>query len=287
MESDYGTIVEMDADGSHQPEQLPALLAALEDADLVIGSRWVHGGSVVNWPLHRKALSVGGNIYTRVLLGMRVHDATAGFRAYRTDALRTMGLDQVASQGYCFQVDLTSRAVRAGLRVGEVPITFVEREIGDSKMSGDIMRESLLRITRWGAGAPRRPAAGSDAPGADDGTACRAAALRAAPQAALAGGGLPAPARRPDPGDRGHHRGGQGHRRLADPGPAGAGVAARRLAGAARGRPRLGRAHDGPQHRADAEPSARRRRPGAGRGHAAADARASSPTSWVSSSSCP
>jgi dolichol-phosphate mannosyltransferase len=150
MESDYGTIVEMDADGSHQPEQLPALLAALEDADLVIGSRWVHGGSVVNWPLHRKALSVGGNIYTRVLLGMGVHDATAGFRAYRADALRTMGLDQVASQGYCFQVDLTNRAIRAGLRVREVPITFVEREIGDSKMSGDIMRESLLRITRWG-----------------------------------------------------------------------------------------------------------------------------------------
>jgi len=150
LERGYDAIVEMDADGSHQPEQLPALLAALEHADVVIGSRWVRGGSVVNWPLHRKALSVGGNLYTRALLGMPVHDATAGYRAYRASALRAMGLHDVASQGYCFQVDLTTRAVRGGLRVVEVPITFVEREIGDSKMSGDIMRESLQRITAWG-----------------------------------------------------------------------------------------------------------------------------------------
>jgi dolichol-phosphate mannosyltransferase len=150
LEEGYGAIVEMDADGSHQPEQLPALLDALPDADLVIGARWVRGGSVVNWPLHRKALSVGANIYTRALLGMPVHDATAGYRVYRASALRTIGLDHVASQGYCFQVDLTQRAVRLGLRVVEVPITFVEREIGDSKMSGDIMRESLTRITSWG-----------------------------------------------------------------------------------------------------------------------------------------
>ncbi len=150
LEAGYDAIVEMDADGSHRPEQLPLLLEALEGADLVIGSRWVKGGSVVNWPLHRKALSVGGNLYTRVLLGMPVHDATAGYRAYRADALRAIGLDHVASQGYCFQVDLTQRAVRLGLRVREVPITFVEREIGDSKMSGDIMRESLQRITAWG-----------------------------------------------------------------------------------------------------------------------------------------
>jgi dolichol-phosphate mannosyltransferase len=147
---DYDAIVEIDADGSHQPEQLPELLAALADADLVIGSRWVPGGSVRNWPMHRKALSVGGNLYTRALLGMGVNDATAGFRAYRTSALREMGLADVASQGYCFQVDLTNRAVRSGLRVVEVPITFVEREVGDSKMSKDIMRESLQRITVWG-----------------------------------------------------------------------------------------------------------------------------------------
>ncbi|MGO4342413.1 polyprenol monophosphomannose synthase [Pedococcus sp. 2YAF34] len=150
LDRGYDALVEMDADGSHQPEQLHRLLDALAGADLVIGSRWVRGGSVVNWPLHRKALSVGGNLYTRALLGMPVHDATAGFRAYRAEALRTMGLERVASQGYCFQVDLTRRAVRLGLRVVEVPITFVERVIGDSKMSGDIMRESLQRITVWG-----------------------------------------------------------------------------------------------------------------------------------------
>ncbi len=150
LDRGYDAIVEMDADGSHQPEQLHRLLEALADADVVIGSRWVRGGSVVNWPLHRKALSVGGNLYTRALLGMPVHDATAGYRVYRADALQAIGLDHVASQGYCFQVDLTQRAVRHGLRVREVPITFVEREIGDSKMSGDIMRESLRRITAWG-----------------------------------------------------------------------------------------------------------------------------------------
>lgn len=150
LEEGYDAIVEMDADGSHQPEQLHRLLEALETADAVIGSRWVRGGSVVNWPLHRKALSVGGNIYTRALLGMPVNDATAGYRAYRSSTLRTLGLRNVASEGYCFQVDLTRRAVAHGLRVREVPITFVEREIGDSKMSGSIMRESLQRITVWG-----------------------------------------------------------------------------------------------------------------------------------------
>ena len=160
LDRGYDVVVEMDADGSHQPEQLPTLLAALPEADLVIGARWVRGGSVVNWPLHRKALSVGANIYTRALLGMPVHDATAGYRVYRASALRTIGLDHVASQGYCFQVDLTQRVVRLDLRVVEVPITFVEREVGDSKMSGDIMRESLHRITSWGlahrAGQVRR-----------------------------------------------------------------------------------------------------------------------------------
>jgi dolichol-phosphate mannosyltransferase len=141
----------MDADGSHQPEQLPSLLAALDQgADLVIGSRWTRGGSVVNWPLHRKALSVGGNLYIRVLLGMPVNDATAGYRVYTAEALRRIGLDNVASQGYSFQTDLTRRAVERGMTVVEVPITFVEREIGDSKMSGAIMRESLQRITVWG-----------------------------------------------------------------------------------------------------------------------------------------
>ncbi len=150
MGSGYDAVVEMDADGSHRPEHLPAILAAAADADVVIGSRYVRGGGVVNWPARRKALSVGANAYTKVLLGMGVNDATAGYRLYRTDALRTMGLEDVASAGYCFQVDLTRRAVAAGLTVVEVPITFVERETGASKMSGDIMREALTRITLWG-----------------------------------------------------------------------------------------------------------------------------------------
>ncbi|WP_347354098.1 polyprenol monophosphomannose synthase [Intrasporangium sp.] len=150
LSAGYDAVVEMDADGSHQPEQLPALLAALADADLVIGSRWIRGGAVRNWPVRRKVLSVGANVYTKVLLGMHVNDATAGYRAYRSSALRVIGLDSVESQGYCFQVDLTVRAVRAGLRVVEVPITFVEREVGASKMGGDVIREALTNVTTWG-----------------------------------------------------------------------------------------------------------------------------------------
>jgi dolichol-phosphate mannosyltransferase len=147
----YDVLVEMDADGSHQPEQLAILLRALADADVVLGSRWVPGGSVVNWPIHRKALSLGGNLYVRVLLGMPISDATGGFRAYRASALHSLDLHDVASQGYCFQVDLVWRAIRAGLSVVEVPITFVERTIGDSKMSRDIVAESLRYILIWGA----------------------------------------------------------------------------------------------------------------------------------------
>lgn len=147
---DYGVLVEMDADGSHDPEQLRSLLVALADADLALGSRWVPGGLVVNWPFYRKALSVGGNLYVRVLLGMPLGDATGGFRAYRASALRSLDLHEVASQGYCFQVDLAWRAIRAGMRVVEVPITFVERTIGDSKMSQDIVKEALRSITIWG-----------------------------------------------------------------------------------------------------------------------------------------
>lgn len=150
LDEGYDAAVEMDADGSHLPEQLPSLLAALGSADLVIGARWVRGGEVRNWPVHRKVLSVGANVYTKVLLGMHVNDATAGYRAYRTSALRTMGLAGVQSQGYCFQIDLTLRALRAGLTVVEVPITFVERQVGFSKMGHDIVREALTSVTRWG-----------------------------------------------------------------------------------------------------------------------------------------
>lgn len=148
----HDVLVEMDADGSHQPEQLPDLLAAVADgADLALGSRWVPGGSVVNWPRRRKVLSRGGNAYTRITLGLPLHDATGGFRAFRAATLRRLSLPDVSSQGYCFQVDLARRAVEAGCRVVEVPITFVERERGESKMTGAIVREALWRVTVWGA----------------------------------------------------------------------------------------------------------------------------------------
>ncbi len=150
LERGYDAMVEMDADGSHQPEHLPTMLTAAADADLVIGSRYVRGGEVVNWPVDRKAISIAGNLYIKALLGMPVRDATAGYRVYRAGTLRTIGLDDVESTGYCFQTDLTVRSIRAGLTVVEVPISFIERELGDSKMDGDVVRESMLRITRWG-----------------------------------------------------------------------------------------------------------------------------------------
>jgi dolichol-phosphate mannosyltransferase len=154
LDRDYAVFVEMDADGSHQPEQLPDLLAALErepGAGLALGSRWVAGGRVVNWPRSREVLSRGGNAYVRLWLGLPVNDATGGYRAYRRAALEVMGLDDVDSQGYCFQVDLTQRLLAAGLGIVEVPITFVERERGDSKMSRAIVGEALWRVTAWGA----------------------------------------------------------------------------------------------------------------------------------------
>ena len=150
LDAGCDVIGEMDADGSHQPEQLPVLLAALSDADLVIGSRWVPGGSVQNWPWHRRALSRGGNLYTRVLLGMPVRDATAGFRLFRRETLERVDVARVQSLGYVFQVELVHRTLEAGLRVVEVPIEFVERVRGDSKMTPEVARESLARITRWG-----------------------------------------------------------------------------------------------------------------------------------------
>lgn len=148
--NNYDVVVEMDADGSHRPQDLVAMLIALSNADVVLGSRWVRGGKVVNWPLHREMLSRGGNIYTRLCLGIPIKDATGGFRAYRMDALSHMNIDDVQSQGYCFQVDMAWRAMQSGLRVAEVPITFVERQIGESKMSGDIVKEALIRVTQWG-----------------------------------------------------------------------------------------------------------------------------------------
>ena len=155
LEHGYDVIVEMDADGSHAPEQLPSLIAALDDADLALGSRWVPGGVVVNWPKSRELLSRGGNTYTRIMLGLPLADATGGFRAYRSDVLAALPLGEVASQGYCFQVDLAWQAWRAGFRVVEVPITFVERERGESKMSRSIVVEALWRVTLWGLSSKR------------------------------------------------------------------------------------------------------------------------------------
>jgi dolichol-phosphate mannosyltransferase len=160
LSAGYDVVGEMDADGSHQPEQLSRLLEALADADLVIGSRWVPGGSVVNWPVSRELLSRGGNLYVRLLLGISVRDATAGYRLFRRTTLEKIDLGSVRSTGYVFQTDLVARTLAAGLTVREVPIEFVERVRGDSKMSGAVAAESLRRITAWGlherAGRVRR-----------------------------------------------------------------------------------------------------------------------------------
>ena len=148
----YDVLVEMDADGSHRPEDLPRLLAAIEaGADVALGSRWVPGGSVVNWPTSRKVLSRGGSLYTRLALGVPTRDATGGFRAYRADVLRSLDLQTVTSNGYCFQIDLLWRALQRGFIVVEVPITFVEREIGSSKMHRGIVIEALTKVGQWGA----------------------------------------------------------------------------------------------------------------------------------------
>jgi len=165
----YEVVVEMDADGSHPPEDLPALLAALEDADVVLGSRYVAGGTVRNWPAHRQLLSRGANLYSRLALGVPIKDITAGFRVFRRQVLQELDLAEVSSQGYCFQIDMAWRAAQAGFRVREVPITFTERERGASKMSGAIVVEAFCRVAGWGMGRlvhrsrARRPRAGGAA----------------------------------------------------------------------------------------------------------------------------
>jgi dolichol-phosphate mannosyltransferase len=169
LDAGFEAIVEMDADGSHQPEELPRLLDALhhddgddgddgqDGADVVLGSRWVQGGGVVNWPASRRMISRGGSAYSRLALGLPVRDVTGGFRAFTADALRRLHFERTDSQGYCFQIDMTRRAFEAGLRIVEVPITFVERERGASKMGGGIVVEAMLRVTVWGlVGLPQR-----------------------------------------------------------------------------------------------------------------------------------
>ncbi|MEV6851747.1 polyprenol monophosphomannose synthase [Actinoplanes sp. NPDC051411] len=169
----YDAVVEMDADGSHAPEELTLLLDQLRDHDAVLGTRYIAGGSVHNWPMRRLLLSRGGNIYIRMALGMPFKDATGGYRAYRMPVLEAINVDTVASTGYSFQVELAWRAHRQGFRVTEVPITFTEREHGVSKMSGNIFKEQLLRVTTWGLQARketllsmvgRRPRQGSTWP---------------------------------------------------------------------------------------------------------------------------
>ena len=162
LERGYDVIVEMDADGSHRPEDLPRLLDALVGsagefgADAVIGSRYVPGGTVVNWPKSREFLSRGANIYNQIMLGVSVKDATGGFRAYKAATLRKIDLTSIESAGYCFQIDMTLRVLQAGLTLTEVPITFVEREHGASKMSNAVIREAFFRVAQWGIAARLR-----------------------------------------------------------------------------------------------------------------------------------
>ena len=165
----YDAIVQMDADLSHPPERVPALLAALAHADVAIGSRYVRGGGVRNWPWLRRAISRGGNVYVRLVLGIPIHDATAGFKAFRRAALETIGAVNSESNGYCFQIENTWRASRLGLRITEVPITFTDREVGTSKMTGDIVREAMLRVLgwRWRELAHRQDTGASDSPCAE------------------------------------------------------------------------------------------------------------------------
>ncbi|MCW1248772.1 polyprenol monophosphomannose synthase [Acaricomes phytoseiuli] len=163
MGEGYEVLVEMDADGSHQPEQLPRLLAAVDQgADLALGSRWVPGGKVVNWPLGRIIISRGGSFYSRFMLGLRVKDITGGYRAFRRETLAAIDLSTVASVGYGFQVDMLWRVAQLGLKVVEVPITFVERELGASKMSGGIFQEAVINVTKWGLSARWKKLTGKD-----------------------------------------------------------------------------------------------------------------------------
>lgn len=150
LEQGYGLFVEMDADFSHDPAAIPDLLGAAAEADVVVGSRYIPGGDVVGWSKRRHLLSRAGNVYARLVLGFAVKDATGGFRCYRRAVLEAVDLPGVRSNGYAFQIDMTYRAWRLGYRLAEVPITFRERELGTSKMSGSIVREALIAVARWG-----------------------------------------------------------------------------------------------------------------------------------------
>ena len=146
LQRGYGRILEMDADFSHAPAKLPELLAASKTADVVLGSRYVEGGGTVNWSLGRRALSKGGSLYARTILGLSVRDLTGGFKCFRREVLEKLDLKTVGSSGYAFQIELTYRAVRRGFKVVEIPITFVDRRVGKSKMSRLIVAEALWMV---------------------------------------------------------------------------------------------------------------------------------------------
>jgi len=148
LEAGAGRILEMDADFSHDPADLPRLLAATEEADVAIGSRYVAGGGVENWSLLRRWISRGGSSYARLVLGLAIRDLTGGFKCFRREVLEAIHFDSVRSQGYAFQVELTYRAVRAGFRIVEVPIVFRDRQQGQSKMSWRIAVEAMWLVPR-------------------------------------------------------------------------------------------------------------------------------------------
>lgn len=153
LDRGYSTIIQMDADGSHRVSDLRKMLefhSSNPQHDLIIGSRWIPGGAVQNWSKHREALSRIANLYSRKLLGFKVRDSTAGFRIYRSDLLKKMNLQGVGSEGYAFQIEMTREAHQVGAQIIEIPIVFVEREFGVSKMSGAIVREALVKVSSWG-----------------------------------------------------------------------------------------------------------------------------------------
>jgi dolichol-phosphate mannosyltransferase len=144
----YALVLEMDADLSHQPRHLPELLAAAREADLVLGARYIPGGGTQGWTFARKLLSRGGNLYARTVLGLPYRDLTGGFKCFRREVLERIDLDSVGSVGYAFQIELTYRAHHAGFRIKEVPIIFPDRERGESKMSGRIVREAMVQVLK-------------------------------------------------------------------------------------------------------------------------------------------
>ncbi len=147
---DYEFVIQMDADGSHQVSDLANLISVAHSADVIIGSRWVKGGAIKNWSKGREILSRSANAYSQFMLGFSIKDSTAGFRIYSKKILRTMEVETILSEGYCFQIEMTRRAINCGAKVREVPITFIERKFGQSKMSFSIAIEAIWRITIWG-----------------------------------------------------------------------------------------------------------------------------------------